>query len=157
MTKCPMTPDEVRKLSDDLMNNSIYGPTDELEELADWFEQQESPYDLKQELEIEQRNHKSVIDASKGMCHAWYCTSQLSGSVCNCPYKLAQSRWVSVEDWLPDDEEWRLCKTNRNGKCIVAKFKGGGWVESIYAGFMGVPAEVVTHYRDEPLPEIEVE
>ena len=39
------------------------------------------------ELLIEQRNHKSVIDASKGLYHAWYCTWQL-GCNCNCPMKL---------------------------------------------------------------------
>lgn len=56
---------------------------------------------LQQDLEIEQRNHKSVIDASKGKGHAWYCECQLGGSkgplTCNCPRKLYDAYQILLE------------------------------------------------------------
>jgi hypothetical protein len=42
-------------------------------------------------LAEEKQRHQSVIDAhTKLGCHAWYCTIQLAGGVCNCPQQIFQ-------------------------------------------------------------------
>lgn len=44
--------------------------------------------ELEKELETEKKYHQSVIDSTKGLRHAWYCTIQLAGCECNCAMRF---------------------------------------------------------------------